>query len=60
MFEPADRRDEATAIAKAATAPLVVGDVKDARTNLGPAVSEIQFNKIQRLIQAGIDEGANW
>jgi len=25
---------------------------------LGPVVSEVQFNKIQRLIQAGIDEGA--
>jgi aldehyde dehydrogenase (NAD+) len=31
---------------------------EDTRTNLGPVVSEIQFNKIQRLIQAGIDEGA--
>ncbi len=27
-------------------------------TDLGPVVSEVQFNKIQRLIQAGIDEGA--
>jgi len=25
---------------------------------LGPVVSQVQFDKIQRLIQAGIDEGA--
>jgi aldehyde dehydrogenase (NAD+) len=37
----------------------VVGDPRDARSNLGPVVSEIQFNKIQRLIQSGIDEGAD-
>jgi aldehyde dehydrogenase (NAD+) len=58
MFVPANRQDEAKAIAKAVADQIVVGDVKDARTNLGPVVSEIQFNKIQRLIQAGIDEGA--
>jgi aldehyde dehydrogenase (NAD+) len=58
MFVPIDRHEEVKAIAKAAAEGVVVGDVKDDRTNLGPVVSEIQFNKIQRLIQAGIDEGA--
>src|SRR5580658_3961839 len=58
MFVPADRHEEAKAIAKATADKLLVGDVNDERTNLGPVVSEIQFNKIQRLIQAGIDEGA--
>ncbi len=58
MFVPADRQDEVKAIARAAAASLVVGDVRDPRTNLGPVVSEVQFNKVQRLIQAGIDEGA--
>jgi len=58
MFVPMDRQDEAKAIAKAAAERIVVGDVNDPATNLGPVVSEIQFNKIQRLIQAGIDEGA--
>ena len=58
MFVPAERQDEVKAIAKAAAARLTVGDVHDERTNLGPVVSEVQFNKIQRLIQAGIDEGA--
>ena len=58
MFVPADRQDEVKAIAKAAAESLVVGDVKDAKTTIGPVVSEVQYNKIQRLIQAGIDEGA--
>jgi aldehyde dehydrogenase (NAD+) len=58
MFVPLDRHEEVKAIAKAAAERVVVGDVKDDRTNLGPVVSEVQYNKIQRLIQAGIDEGA--
>jgi aldehyde dehydrogenase (NAD+) len=58
MFVPADRHEEVKAIAKAAAEKVVVGDVNDDRSNLGPVVSEIQYNKIQRLIQAGIDEGA--
>jgi aldehyde dehydrogenase (NAD+) len=58
MFVPADRQDEVKAYAKEAAGRLVVGDVHDAKTNLGPVVSEVQFNKVQRLIQAGIDEGA--
>jgi aldehyde dehydrogenase (NAD+) len=58
MFVPVNRQDEAKAIAKAAAEQLVVGGVSDPRTNLGPVVSEVQFNKVQRLIQAGIDEGA--
>ena len=58
MFVPADRHDEVKAIAKAAAERIVVGDVRDERTNLGPVVSEAQFNKVQRLIRSGIDEGA--
>ncbi|RXG85310.1 aldehyde dehydrogenase family protein [Bradyrhizobium zhanjiangense] len=58
MFVPADRHDEVKAIARATAETLVVGDVRDPRTNLGPVVNEAQFNKVQRLIQGGIDEGA--
>lgn len=58
MFVPADQHDEVKAIAKAAAARVVVGNVADPATTIGPVVSEVQFNKIQRLIQAGIDEGA--
>lgn len=58
MFVPLERHDEVKAIAKAAAARVAVGDVNDAKTTIGPVVSEAQFNKVQRLIQAGIDEGA--
>ena len=52
MFVPADRHDEVKAIARAAAEAFVPGG------NLGPVVSEVQFNKIQRLIDSGIAEGA--
>ena len=58
MFVPADRHEEVKVIAKAAAERVVAGNVADAATTIGPVVSEVQFNKIQRLIQAGIDEGA--
>ena len=58
MLVPQERHDEALAIAAKAAARLVTGDPRDATTNLGPVVSGAQFNKIQGLIQAGIDDGA--
>jgi aldehyde dehydrogenase (NAD+) len=58
MFVPAHRHDEVKAIAKAAAERVVVGSVNEPGTTIGPVVSEVQYNKIQRLIQAGIDEGA--
>jgi aldehyde dehydrogenase (NAD+) len=58
MLVPAQRHDEAKALAKAAAERLAIGDVRDPRTDLGPVASEAQFRKVQRLIQAGIDEGA--
>ena len=59
MFVPADRHEEVKAIAKAAAESRGRRRrARSTRTNLGPVVSEVQFNKIQRLIQAGIDEGA--
>ncbi len=58
MFVPADRHEEVKAIAKAAAATVVAGDPRDAKSTIGPVVSGVQYEKIQRLIQAGIDEGA--
>ena len=58
MFVPADRHDEVKAIAKAAAERFVGRRSARPETRLGPVVNEAQFNKIQRLIQAGIDEGA--
>src|ERR1700687_4103771 len=58
MFVPADRQAEALEIAKGGAATHTVGDPHAAATVLGPVVSQVQFDKIQRLIQTGIDEGA--
>ena len=53
-----DKMEEAAAIAAAAAESLLVGDPTDEATKVGPVVSELQFNKIQGLIEKGIEEGA--
>lgn len=58
MLVPAKRHDEAVAIAKAAAEQVKVGDPNAEGTVIGPVVSDVQFNKIQGLIQKGIEEGA--
>jgi aldehyde dehydrogenase (NAD+) len=58
MLVPADRLDEAAAIAAGVANRTKVGDPRAAGTELGPVVSKLQFEKIQALIQKGIDEGA--
>ena len=58
MLVPADRHDEALSIAKAAAEAHRVGDPRSTETDLGPVVSQLQYDKIQRLIEAGIKEGA--
>jgi aldehyde dehydrogenase (NAD+) len=58
MFVPASKNEEAKAIAKAAAEQVKVGDPFTDGITIGPVVSEVQFNKIQDLIQKGIDEGA--
>ncbi|MET7769298.1 aldehyde dehydrogenase family protein [Nocardia sp. NPDC005366] len=57
MLVPAARMDEAIAAAKEATEQLTVGD-PTGDVGLGPVVSGAQFEKVQSLIQKGIDEGA--
>ena len=58
LLVPASRHDEAVAIATATVAAMKVGDPTQADSIIGPVVSETQYNRIQRLIQAGIAEGA--
>ncbi len=58
MLVPNSRMEEAAAIAKAAAEHVKVGDPKTEGTTIGPVVSAVQFEKIQALIQKGIDEGA--
>jgi len=57
MLVPADRHDEVVQIAKATAEAVKVGDPQDEGTTLGPVVSEMQYDKIQGLIEKAIDEG---
>jgi aldehyde dehydrogenase (NAD+) len=58
MFVPRERHDEAASIAKEAAEKFTVGPADGPNTRLGPVVSEVQFKKIQDLIESGIKEGA--
>ena len=58
MLVPADRMDEVARLAREAAALVRAGDPRDEATTLGPVVSHRQHERIQRLIQNGIDEGA--
>ena len=58
MLVPSDRLDEAAGIAAKRAASTTPGDPQGEKTRIGPVVSDTQWNKIQALIQVGIDEGA--
>ena len=58
MLVPRDRMDEATAIAVKVADATLVGNPREKTTQVGPVVSDVQWHKIQGLIQKGIDEGA--
>ncbi len=58
MFVPESANEAAIEIAKRAAESIKVGAPTEPGVQMGPVVSEVQYNKIQGLIQAGIDEGA--
>ena len=58
LFVPADQHAVATAIAKTAAEKFRVGPASAEGSTLGPVVSQLQYDKIQRLIETGIHEGA--
>jgi aldehyde dehydrogenase (NAD+) len=58
MLVPFARMEEAAAIAKATADKTKVGDPKEAGTVIGPVVNRTQWEKIQALIEKGIQEGA--
>jgi len=58
MFVPAARMDEALGYAKAVADALVVGPADASTSDVGPVISQMQFDKIQSMIDAGIREGA--
>ena len=52
------RYDEAVAIAAAAANAVTVGDPADPATRMGPISNRAQYEKVQRMIGIGIEEGA--
>jgi aldehyde dehydrogenase (NAD+) len=58
MIVPINRLAEVEALAAATANALIVGDPQSEDTQLGPIANEAQFNRVQAMIQAGLDEGA--
>jgi aldehyde dehydrogenase (NAD+) len=58
MLIPRAQREAAFAAAREAVGTIRLGDPLDPASTMGPLVSQGQFDKVQDLIQCGIDEGA--
>ena len=58
MLVPNSRMDEAIEIARRTTEEVTVGPPDAEGTKVGPVVSLAQYNKIQGLLEKGIEEGA--
>ncbi|MEV4439359.1 aldehyde dehydrogenase family protein [Streptomyces sp. NPDC049577] len=58
MLVPADRYDEAVAIAAEAVAEFVPGDPADPATRIGPVVNAAQRDRVRGYIRRGVEEGA--
>jgi aldehyde dehydrogenase (NAD+) len=58
MLIPRAQRDAAFAAAREAVGSIRLGDPLDPASTMGPLVSQGQFEKVQDLIQSGVDEGA--
>jgi aldehyde dehydrogenase (NAD+) len=59
MLVPRSRMAEAAATAKQTAEATKVGDPFAEGTSVGPLASKAQFDKVQRLIEKGVEEGAN-
>ena len=58
MLIPSSRKSEAFQIARKTAEQVVVGDPKEESTVVGPLVSASQYEKVQSLIETGLEEGA--
>ena len=58
MLVPRSQMAQAARIAKDAAEAVKVGNPKEPTTEMGPVVSEVQWRKIQGLIDTGVREGA--
>ena len=59
LLVPYARQAEAVAIAKVTAECVTVGDPRREDMTIGPVANRTQFEKIQRLIETGIKEGAD-
>jgi aldehyde dehydrogenase (NAD+) len=58
MLVPAAKLADVEAIAKRVAESVVTGDPTSEKTNLGPVVSKLQFERVEGYIAKGIAEGA--
>ena len=58
MLVPENLHDQALAIAKTAAENMITGNPHSEDTFLGPISNKTQYEKVQELIAAGIEEGA--
>jgi aldehyde dehydrogenase (NAD+) len=58
LLVPARRLDEATRLLVRAVAAVTVGAPASPTTQIGPMVSQIQYDRVQGYIRAGLAEGA--
>jgi aldehyde dehydrogenase (NAD+) len=58
MLVPRSKMADAAAAAKREAEAVKVGDPRKDETTMGPLVSRAQFEKVERLIEQGIAEGA--
>jgi aldehyde dehydrogenase (NAD+) len=58
MLVPSQLYTEAVAYAVKAASAIAVGRADQPGAHIGPLVSRLQYNKVQDLIQTGIEEGA--
>lgn len=58
MLVPRTRHDEAVAVATTAADAIAVGDPSNPATAMGPISNRAQYERVQRMIGVGLDEGA--
>ncbi|MFN1216875.1 aldehyde dehydrogenase family protein [Chryseobacterium kwangjuense] len=58
LLVPQSRLEEVNRLVKEAAIQVVVGNPSNENTNVGPMVSEKQYERVQTYIQLGLDEGA--
>ena len=58
MLVQRDIYDQAVEIAAETAAKVTVGSASEEGRHIGPVVNAVQFEKIQGMIEKGIEEGA--